>query len=502
MIKNHQTIRFSSQGRLGELARNSRLKPLAAAVTIAGWFAATPVMAQDKALSELTLQDLMNIEMVSSSKFKQELSEITAAAYVITEEEIKNAGVTDLPQLLSMVPGLFIAEATSNSWAMGMRGFNSVFSNKVLVMIDGRSLFSPLFSGVFWEQLDVFIPDIERVEVIRGSGSTVWGANAVNGVINIITKSTLDNEEARAYAHTGSQVNYDAGFRAGGSFGDTSYGRFYVKTKDLKGNDYEVPGGMALNDGWSSDAVGFKLEHFGGRDSYEVTSDYISQTVKDTGLHTSRVTQPYIELDTQSHHLSAQWQRQVSVEQAFTLSAQLQQNKRDSDHYRIDDHMLNVDFDGNMQMGDHQFLFGAGARQHEIDFDPGRSYITENQQPTNTKARIYSAYVQDEWRLNDLHSLIFGTKFEAHRHTHRNSQIEYREDLWLPNIRYRYRLSDDSRLWMAVSRSARVPSVSEHAIKIPLSTMAPGHPNNPFPWPFEVTTSGNPDFDKEKVRFH
>lgn len=471
-------------------------------LTVAGcWTAA--VQADTDSLADLTLDDLMNIEMVSGSKLKQELSDVTAAAYVITEDDIKNAGVTSLPELLKMVPGLFIAQASANSWAVGIRGFPGVFSNKMLVMIDGRSLFSPLFSGVFWEQVDLYLPDIERIEVIRGAGSTLWGANAVNGVINIITKSTLDNQSSQLYANTGSQLNYDAGVRFGAKIADQSYARVYLKSKSIDGSRFAT----ASDDSWSSDAIGAKWEHFAGRDSFLVSADYLEQSLNDTTVLTSRINTNQIPTDNTNGNLSFQWQRQISTDRAFTLSAQIQQSERLTEYYSIDDHMVNLEFDTSYQWQDHLFSFGVGGRSHDIDFDPGNVFDleahegTRNQRNTiaTTDATILSAYFQDEWRFASDHSVIFGTKFESHQHDYGHTNEEYNASLWLPTLRYRLDLSDSSRFWAAVSHSARIPSVAEHIMQIPTITLPPGSPPNPFSWSFEQFTSGDHAFNKETI---
>ncbi len=458
-------------------------------------------------LEDMALLDLMNIEMVSGSKIKQELSDITAAAYVITAEDIKNAGVSDLPQLLDMVPGLFIAEASANSWSVGIRGFNSVFSNKMLVMIDGRSLFSPLFSGVFWEQLDLYLPDIERIEVIRGVGSTVWGANAVNGVINIITRSTLDNESIQMYTNTGSQVDYDAGIRFGAKIADQSYARVYFKSKQMDGNDYPSPVGGPIDDSWSSDAMGIKWEYFAGRDAFMLSGDYINQQVNDPVLITSRLPSNVVPIDNENANLSFQWQRQMSTDKAFTLSSQVQNSKRTSDYYAIDDQMLNLEFDTNYQWQDHQWLFGVGVRHHQIDFTPGLAFdvntprltVANSSDEATTRTTILSGYIQDEWRFYPEHSVILGTKFERHRHNHEKLNQTYEASLWLPTLRYRFEVSDHSRLWAAVSHSGRIPSVAEQTMFIPFVSDAPGEGQNPFPWPLESFTAGNSRFDKETL---
>src|SRR5712692_1284660 len=140
-------------------------------------------------LTQASLEDLMSIQVTSVSKKEQKLSKVGAAVYVITQEDIRRSGATNIPDLLRMAPGVDVARVNANTWAITIRGFNDLYANKVLVLIDGRSVYTPSFSGVFWDQQNVPLEDIERIEVIRGPGGTVWGANAVNGVINIITRS-------------------------------------------------------------------------------------------------------------------------------------------------------------------------------------------------------------------------------------------------------------------------------------------------------------------------
>src|ERR1700730_5382518 len=141
-------------------------------------------------LTDATLEQLLNVEVTSVSKKEQKLSRTAAAVFVIGREDIRRSGAEHLPDVLRMAPGVEVAQIDANAWAITIRGFNNRFSNKVLVLVDGRSVYTPSFSGVYWDQLDMPLEDVERIEVIRGPGATVWGANAVNGVINIITKSS------------------------------------------------------------------------------------------------------------------------------------------------------------------------------------------------------------------------------------------------------------------------------------------------------------------------
>jgi iron complex outermembrane receptor protein len=157
---------------------------------------ATKVVAQQRQpdLTELSLEDLMNVRVTSAAKKEQKLLQTPAAVYVITEEDIRRSGVTTLPDALRLAPGVEVAQLSSDTWAVSIRGFSALYSNKLLVLIDGRSVYSPMFSGVLWNETDLMLEDVERIEVIRGPGAALWGANAVNGVINIITKPARDTQ--------------------------------------------------------------------------------------------------------------------------------------------------------------------------------------------------------------------------------------------------------------------------------------------------------------------
>ena len=154
-------------------------------------------------LTALQIEDLMNVDVTSASKKEQKLSKVPAAIFVITKEDIHRSGATDIPDLLRMVPGLDVAQINPGVWAISARGFNGQYSKTLLVLIDGRTVYTPTFSGVFWDAQDVPLEPIERIEIIRGPGAAVWGANAVNGVINITTSSALETQNGVATATTG-----------------------------------------------------------------------------------------------------------------------------------------------------------------------------------------------------------------------------------------------------------------------------------------------------------
>ena len=209
-------------------------------------------------LSSMNIEDLMNVRVTSVSKTEQKLSRVAAAVFVITQEDIRRSGATNIPDLLRMVPGLDVAQINGSTWAIGSRGFNSHFSNKLLVMIDSRIVYTEYFAGVYWDTLDLPLEDIDRIEVIRGPGGSIWGANAVNGVISIFTKKA--DQTAGAMVETGAG-NIDQGFgtaQYGGTLGQSTHYRVYAKyfnqaqQADLTGQDGA--------DGWHSLRGGFRTD--------------------------------------------------------------------------------------------------------------------------------------------------------------------------------------------------------------------------------------------------
>src|SRR5258706_9450294 len=180
-------------------------------------------------LKQLSLEQLMNLEVTSVAKKEQRVAATAAAVFVITQEDIRRSGVTSIPEALRLVPGVEVSRVDGNSWAVGIRVFGSGLSRSVLVLIDGRSVYTPLFAGVYWEAQDTLLEDIERIEVIRGPGGTIWGANAVNGVINIITKNAADTQGLLVTSGGGSEEKVFGGARYGGKLGEDFSYRAYVK---------------------------------------------------------------------------------------------------------------------------------------------------------------------------------------------------------------------------------------------------------------------------------
>ena len=459
-------------------------------------------MAHAQDSDNFSLEDLMQVEVVSSNKFSQELSDIPAAVFIINKEDIARSHASNLPELLVTVPGLFVAQASSNSWAIGSRGFSGVFANKLLVMVDGRSLFSPLFSGVFWDMLDIYLDDIERIEVIRGAGSSVWGANAINGVINIITKSTIDTQTSHLYSKIGKELEHDIGLRQGFEISEGIFGRLYAKQKKFASNHFDL---ADIYDSWRSTAIGGRLDGFSGDDSWYFSADYVDQKTADIGILDVASQSLVNKMKNTSWNVSTSWQRIVTPENQFSLSIQLQEQQRYGQSYRLQDKMLNSEFDHSLTLTDNWHLnYGAGYRRHNIDISSPSTFVGLEQEQQQ-RAEIYSGYGQVSISLDKSQSIKIGSKVEQHQQIqphvkhHGHEIYKFKKRYWLPNVRYINKINDDSSFWLSINKSSRVPSITERGLNISFFTIPAFTTENPGPWPIETRFFANPNFVAEEI---
>ena len=212
------------------MCKTSYVWALLVLLTSISWAVERPVTRQGFLdPTQISLEDLLKIEVISITKRPESRAEVAAAVYVITQDDIRRSGVTSLPEALRLAPGVQVARIDANKWAIGVRGFASRLSRSLLVLIDGRSVYSPLFAGVYWEVQDTLLEDVDRIEVIRGPGGTIWGANAVNGVINIITKRAQETQGGLLVAGGGSEEQGFGGVRYGGNIGENLFYRVYGK---------------------------------------------------------------------------------------------------------------------------------------------------------------------------------------------------------------------------------------------------------------------------------
>lgn len=266
-------------------------------------------------LADATIEELMQIEVTSVAKKEQKLNQVPAAVYVITQEDIRRSGLTSVPEILRLAPGVEVARISSNQWAITARGFNGRFANKLLVLVDGRSVYTTMFSGVYWDTLDVPLDDIDRIEVIRGPGATMWGANAVNGVVNIITKSAKQTQGGLVTAGGGNEPLAQGSVRYGDSLGPDAFYRIFGTYNNYDGVYNQNGAGYA--DNWELGHLGFRVDwDESERDTFVFLGDGYGGRIGQS-YTVPTPTPPYLQLDDISAHptggdMSARWQHRLS----------------------------------------------------------------------------------------------------------------------------------------------------------------------------------------------
>src|SRR6202162_3065305 len=442
-------------------------------------------------VTALSMEDLMNIQVTSVSKRTQKVADAAAAIFVITQEDLRRSGATSIPEALRLVPGLEVARIDENKWAIGSRGFNGRFDNKLLVLIDGRSVYTPLFSGVYWNVQDVMLEDIDRIEVIRGPGATLWGANAVNGVINIITKKAKATQGAVVTAGGGNEERGSVAGRYGDKIGsDVSY-RVYGKYFDWAPSQY-ANGGTA-NDGWEAQRGGFRADYTpAGSNSFTLQGDLYHSGYNET-LTIPSFAAPYSSTfpNTGAYSGGNVLGRWNHSSEGSSMSLQMYyDNTTLSDNSLFVDHqnLFDVDFQDGFHRGDsQQMVWGLGYRSIMDRNDPSFSVSL---QPNQRSLNQFSAFLQDEISLVHSLRLTVGSKFENNTFTGFDFE---------PNVRLLWTMTPNQSIWTAVSRAVRTPALTEEGLRLTSQVVPPGIPQNPTPFPALVTVYGSNNFQSEDL---
>jgi iron complex outermembrane receptor protein len=402
-------------------------------------------LAQATQLKSLSIEQLMEIDVTSVSRRSEPVSGAAAAITVITGEDIRRSGASNLPDALRIAVGLEVAQSDGNTWAVSSRGFNTTTSNKLLVLIDGRSIYTPLFSGVFWDVQDVMLEDVDRIEIIRGPGATLWGANAVNGVINILTKSARDTQGGLVSVGGGTEDQGFASFRQGGKVGEETAYRAYGK--------YSYRDSLAFADGGSArdplrrGQAGFRLDRSdAGSGAFTLQGDAYH------GLAGQAVV---VRADTalDGANLLGRWTRTYSENSGSDLQVYYDYTHRQIPQWFEEHrHTLDVDYQHRKPFGARQDLvWGAGYRitHDQVGNSPGVAFL-----PDHRTESLFSAFAQDEIRLESHLRLTLGTKLEHNYWTGFEVQ---------PSVRLSWVPDDRRTLWGAISRAVRTPTRSSRA---------------------------------------
>jgi iron complex outermembrane receptor protein len=439
-------------------------------------------------LAGKSLEELMNIEVTSVSKKEQKLSQTPAAIYVITQADIERSGATHIPDLLRMVPGVDVAQVDANRWAISIRGFNDIYSNKVLVMIDGRTVYNPVFSGVYWDETDVPLNDIERIEVIRGPGGTVWGANAVNGVINIITKSARETQGIYFQAGAGSEENNDQEAQYGGRIGSKGYYRAFGHYFSFGALSNDQNQNAA--DGWWMRHAGFRTDwDVSGRDSLMVEGD-LYQTNEGQTTQTPLSTQGFAyrifndQFNSTGGSVLTRWDHTFSGGSETSLQFYEMGHTRGDNGARERFNIVDLSFEHHFHVGSrHDLVWGLDYRYNHGSMRAGYAV---SMSPPVQNFNLFSGFVQDQIRLTDSLWFTLGSKLEHNPFTGVEDE---------PSASLAWAIDDHQTLWMAASKAIRQPALLDEGFRIDTT---------PFALPSGelgvISIFGNPDFRSEQLR--
>jgi iron complex outermembrane recepter protein len=444
-------------------------------------------------VTAITLEDLMNLQVTSVSKRAQKLADAAAAIFVITPDDIRRSGASNIPEALRLVPGLQVARIDENKWAIGSRGFNGRFDNKLLVLIDGRSVYTPLFSGVYWNVQDVILEDVDRIEVIRGPGATLWGANAVDGVINIITKSAKLTRGGVVTTEVGTDERTTESARYGGKIGDKVDYRAYTKYSDWEPSESAT--GANAADGWHALRGGFRMDSTPSHaDSLTIQGDLYRSVFGET-LTVPTLTGPFYSSTFSNGgaysggNILGHWNHSFS--RSSTSLQMYYDNTHTSDNSLFTDReaVYDIDFQHDLHFGEVQeIVWGLGFRSIQ---DSNGSSFTVSLQPNHSSLKQFSGFVQDEVSLLDKRLRVtIGSKFEHNDFT--GFEVE-------PNIRFVGILSKNQSVWAAISRAVRTPALTEEGLKLNEAVVPPGFPPYNSPLPVTVSILGSPQFKSEDL---
>lgn len=475
LLSRNHTGNFCRLFRYGVLAF-----ALAALVAIPAWPQNPP-----KDLANESLEDLMNIQVTSVSKQEQKVSRTAAAIFVITAEDIRRSGATNIPDLLRMVPGVDVAQINANSWAISVRGFNGRLSNKLLVLIDGRTVYTPTFDGTFWDVVDMPLENIERIEVIRGPGGSIWGTNAVNGVINIISKTAAETKGAMVQT-TGGNLDEGSGtLEYGATLGQKTDYRIFTRYF----NQDHMPGvsGPDGGDGWHMLRGGFRADTtFSAKDNLTIQGDLYSGREGQADLYLASLTSPALEtietgVDLSGGFVQGIWNHEFSARSDTTLQFSYEQyTRRDA----LDESRgtWDIDFQNNFLWGERQnIVWGLDYRSSSSTTDGGLAVSLD---PPNLSIHQFSSFIQDEFTV--VHNRLYvtmGTKVE-HDYYNGFDVMPSASVVWTPSVLQTF--------WASVSRAVQTPSAVDASIRLNFAgfTGSGGTPT-------VVGLVGNPDFKNE-----
>ena len=441
-----------------------------------------------KDFDDLSLEQLINIQVTSVEKRETPLEKSPAAISVVTGDDIRRLGLTTIPDALRLVPGMDVAQINSHEWAVSARGFNDEFANKLLVLVDGRAVYTPTFGGVFWDVQNVMLEDLDRIEVIRGPGATLWGANAVNGVVNIITKSAKDTQGLLITTDGGTVDQPATSIRYGGQLATNLYYRTYVSY--FNRDSFVQPNGQNAPDAWNQIRTGTRFDWEPSPDNrLTLQGDYyrsILHEKEDVITFTPPYSQTVGSIDNDDGwNVLGRWTHDISETSQFSIQTYYDHGKEELDKFSEIHNTLDFDAQHRFALGGrNDIMWGLEYRYSGLDLpqDFGLSFS-----PATRHDQLFSSFLQDDFTLvpDRLH-LTAGTKLEHNDYT--GFEVE-------PSGRLAWTPTEKQTAWVAVSRSVRTPSI----FNLDATFNGPISPAPPSPLPIYLRLLPNPKLNSEEL---
>lgn len=439
---------FGGDGRAAGCSRSTPSVVRCGLLAVSLWSVEAAATGLDQ-LGDLSIEELMNETVTSVSKKEENRFDAAAAVAVLSNDDLRRFGATTVAEALRMVPGLQVGALDSGHWAVSARGFNNLYSNKLLVLVDGRAIYTPVFSGVYWDLQQLMLEDVARIEVIRGPGAAIWGANAVNGVINIITRAAQDTQGGLVSIAAGDPHQGIVAGRYGGRIGaDTAYRAFASYRKE---GSYRRADGEPAADDWLGASAGFRLDHRAGPRTQFSWQGGATQSELDAGA-------------TQTYNLNTlgRWSHQ-GAHSDYQAQVYYDRTYRD-ERARLRVDTADLSFQHTLGIGGrNEVIWGLGYRFTMVDAEEITPLVRVRDREVNLQ--LFSAFVQDEFQLvPDKLALTAGVKLEHNDFTGLEIQ---------PSLRAAFRLASRQTLWSAVSRAVRTPSVVEGLDAVDIAFGAP-----------------------------
>jgi len=444
--------------------------------------------AQPPDLTQTSLEDLMNIAVTSVSRKEQTTSQAAAAVFVISREDIRRSGALNIPDLLRMVPGLDVGQINASNWAISARGFNGQFSNKLLVLVDGRTVYTPIFAGVLWDSQNVPLDSIERIEVIRGPGAAIWGSNAVNGVINIITRSAKDTPGGKVSGGAGNAGTGRAAIRYGGRL--QSLGAYRIYAEGFQYDSLPAFTGADGHDDWRLIHGGFRTDStLSAKDSLTTEGEVFGGNEGEMVTMPTSLQPPVMgTVALRVHHwgwnLLSRWNRTISPRSDTSLQVYFNHDKTGDTTYDIGLNTYDLDFQHHVLWGSRQdIVWGLGYRVSSDETTPSTRFAIT---PNDRTSHLFSLFAQDEIAVLPNHlQLSLGARVEHNSYTGFDFQ---------PSGSIAWTLNSKNMVWGAISAADRTPSRINAGFRIDVAVV-PGPSNLPI----LISVNGNPHFKNEQL---